>query len=326
MSGYRQTYDQWRADPQAFWAEAAREISWIKAPERIFDAEAGVYGRWFPDARVNACYNAVDRHVEDGRGDQPAIYYDSPVTGTKRTITYAELLDETATLAAVLHDLGVVAGDRVLIYMPMIPEAMVGDARLRPHRRDPFGGVRRLRRQGARDPHRRRRAEGDPDRELRHRAGPHRRIQAPARPRDRPRQGQAQVGRGVPAPADRGAYQSGARPRLEGPGRRRARPPASGRPAPTSQRPIRSTSSTPRARPACRRGWCATSAATSSRSSGPCRRSTTSSPARPTGPPPTSAGWSAIPTSSTRRCCTAARPCSTKASRSARPTRARSGG
>ncbi len=66
MSGYRQTYDQWRADPQAFWAEAAREISWIKAPERIFDAEAGVYGRWFPDARVNACYNAIDRHVEGG--------------------------------------------------------------------------------------------------------------------------------------------------------------------------------------------------------------------------------------------------------------------
>ena len=125
MSGYRQTYDQWRADPQAFWAEAAREISWIKAPEKIFDAEAGVYGRWFPDARVNACYNAIDRHVESGRADQPAIYYDSPVTGVKRTITYKELLDETAALGAVLQDLGVVAGDRVLIYMPMIPEAVV---------------------------------------------------------------------------------------------------------------------------------------------------------------------------------------------------------
>jgi len=125
MSGYRQTYDQWRADPQAFWAQAAREISWIKAPERIFDPEAGVYGRWFPDARVNACYNAVDRHVEAGLGDLPAIYYDSPVTATKRTITYGALLDETAALAAVLQDLGVVAGDRVLIYMPMIPEAVV---------------------------------------------------------------------------------------------------------------------------------------------------------------------------------------------------------
>ncbi len=125
MSGYRQTYDQWRADPQAFWAEAAREISWIKAPEKIFDADSGVYGRWFPDARVNACYNALDRHVEGGRGDQAAIYYDSPVTGTKRTISYRELLDETAALAAVLQDLGVAKGDRVLVYMPMIPEAFV---------------------------------------------------------------------------------------------------------------------------------------------------------------------------------------------------------
>ena len=102
MSGYRQTYDQWRADPQAFWAEAAREIDWTKAPERIFDAEAGVYGRWFPDARVNACYNALDRHVEAGAATSRRSIYDSPVTATKRTITYRELLDETATLAAVL--------------------------------------------------------------------------------------------------------------------------------------------------------------------------------------------------------------------------------
>jgi propionyl-CoA synthetase len=125
MNGYRQTYDQWRADPQAFWAEAAREISWTRPPETIFDPDAGVYGRWFPDARCNACFNALDRHVEAGRGDQPALFYDSPVTGTKRTITYRELTDETATLGAVLADLGVVAGDRVLIYMPMIPEAIV---------------------------------------------------------------------------------------------------------------------------------------------------------------------------------------------------------
>jgi propionyl-CoA synthetase len=125
MSGYRQTYDQWRADPQAFWAEAAREISWTRPPETIFDPDAGVYGRWFPDARCNACFNALDRHVEAGRGDQPALYYDSPVTSTKRTITYRELLAETATLGAVLSDFGVVAGDRVLIYMPMIPQAIV---------------------------------------------------------------------------------------------------------------------------------------------------------------------------------------------------------
>ena len=143
-------------------------------PRTIFDPDAGVYGRWFPDARCNACFNALDRHVEAGRGDQPALFYDSPVTGTKRTITYGELTDETATLGAVLADLGVVAGDRVLIYMPMIPEAIVAMLACSADRRGPFGGVRRLRRQGARDPHRRRRAEGDPDRELRHRAGPHR--------------------------------------------------------------------------------------------------------------------------------------------------------
>ena len=125
MSGYRQTYDQWRADPQGFWAEAARQISWTKEPDRIFDPDAGVYGLWFPDARCNACYNAVDRHVEAGRADQPALYYDSPVTSTKRTLSYRDLLDETAALGAVLQDLGVGAGDRVLIYMPMIPEAVV---------------------------------------------------------------------------------------------------------------------------------------------------------------------------------------------------------
>ena len=125
MSGYRRTYDQWRANPQAFWRDAAHEISWTKEPDRIFDPNAGVYGRWFPDARCNACYNAVDRHVEAGRADQPALFYDSPVTSTKRTLTYRDLLDETATLGAVLHELGVGAGDRVLIYMPMIPEAVV---------------------------------------------------------------------------------------------------------------------------------------------------------------------------------------------------------
>jgi propionyl-CoA synthetase len=124
-SGYRQTYDRWRADPQAFWAEAAREIAWTRPPARIFDPDGGVYGCWFPDARCNACFNVLDRHVEAGRGDQAAIYYDSPLAATSRTITYRELLDETATLGAVLEDLGVTAGDRVLIYMPMIPEAIV---------------------------------------------------------------------------------------------------------------------------------------------------------------------------------------------------------
>ena len=123
-SRYGEVYAQWRADPLGFWAKAAEGIDWIRPPKTIFDAEAGVYGRWFPDATLNACFNAVDRHVAAGRGDQAAIYYDSPVTHSKRRITYRELQDEVATLAAALIDLGVGKGDRVIVYMPMIPEAL----------------------------------------------------------------------------------------------------------------------------------------------------------------------------------------------------------
>jgi propionyl-CoA synthetase len=124
-SRYAEVYGEWLADPQAFWARAALAIDWIRKPRRIFDAQAGVYGRWFPDATCNTCFNALDRHVAAGRGDQTAIIYDSPVTTAKRRISFAELLGEVATLAAVLGDFGVVKGDRVIIYMPMIPEALV---------------------------------------------------------------------------------------------------------------------------------------------------------------------------------------------------------
>jgi propionyl-CoA synthetase len=124
-SRYAEVYAEWQADPQAFWAKAAQAIDWIKKPERIFDAHAGVYGRWFPDATCNTCFNALDRHVEAGRGDQIAIFYDSPTAGAKRRIGYRELRDEVATLAAVLSDFGVAKGDRIIVYMPMIPEAVV---------------------------------------------------------------------------------------------------------------------------------------------------------------------------------------------------------
>jgi propionyl-CoA synthetase len=124
-SRYPEVYAASKADPQAFWAEAAGAIDWIRPPDRIFDPDQGPYGRWFVGAEVNACWNAVDRHVEGGRGAQAAVIYDSPVTGTKRTISYAELRDEIATLAGVLAELGVARGDRVLLYMPMIPEALV---------------------------------------------------------------------------------------------------------------------------------------------------------------------------------------------------------
>jgi propionyl-CoA synthetase len=125
-SRYASVYAEWRRDPEKFWAEAAKAIDWTKAPAKIFDPNAGVYGRWFPDATCNACHNALDRHVAAGGGEQVAFYYDSPVTNSKRRITYREMLAEVETLAAVLAEFGVVAGDRVVIYMPMIPEAIVG--------------------------------------------------------------------------------------------------------------------------------------------------------------------------------------------------------
>ncbi len=123
-SRYAAVYEQWRTDPVSFWREAAKQIDWIKPPNEIFDPKRGVYGAWFPDATCNTCYNAIDRHVANGRGDQPALIYDSPVTGTKRTLTYRQLQDEVSTLAAVLQRFRVGKGDRVVIYMSMIPEAI----------------------------------------------------------------------------------------------------------------------------------------------------------------------------------------------------------
>ena len=143
MAEYGELYARWRDDPDAFWLRAAEAIDWSMPPTRAYDADAGVYGRWFPDARGNTCHNCVDRHVEAGRGDQAAIIYDSPVTETKRTITYAELLDEVSALAAVLADMGVGAGDPVIIYMPMVPEAvfaMLACARLGAVHSVVFGG------------------------------------------------------------------------------------------------------------------------------------------------------------------------------------------
>jgi propionyl-CoA synthetase len=122
-SRYREVYARWKADPEAFWAEAAKAIDWYKPADKIFELAEGAYGRWFTGALCNTCYNAVDRHVAT-RGDQAAIIYDSPVTSAKRAITYTEMQDEVSTLAAVLQDMGVTKGDRVIIYMPMIPEAV----------------------------------------------------------------------------------------------------------------------------------------------------------------------------------------------------------
>ena len=124
MSRYGEVYAGWMKDPEAFWAEAAKEISWYKLWDRVFDPYMGEYGRWFAGAECNTAYNCLDRHVERGRGGQKALIFDSAYTKTTKTYTYTELTHEVATLAGVLHDLGVRKGDRVIIYMPMIPEAV----------------------------------------------------------------------------------------------------------------------------------------------------------------------------------------------------------
>jgi propionyl-CoA synthetase len=113
------------ADPEGFWLEAATAIDWTVAPKRAIDASRPPFYRWFPDGELNVCFNALDRHVAAGRGEQPALIYDSPVTGTKRRYSYAQLRDEVARFAGVLAELGVGHGDRVVIYMPMVPEAVV---------------------------------------------------------------------------------------------------------------------------------------------------------------------------------------------------------
>jgi len=123
-SRYHEVYESWKRDPEAFWAEVARDIDWVKPWDKVFDAEAGVYGRWFSGAECNTCFNAVDRHVAGGRADQLALIYDSPITGAQKKFTYAELLAEVTALAAVIQDQGVTKGDRVIIYMPMVPEAV----------------------------------------------------------------------------------------------------------------------------------------------------------------------------------------------------------
>src|SRR5437660_5031725 len=124
-SRYRQVYARSLADPVGFWGEAAREIDWIEPAKKVFDPAMGIYGRWFTGGVVNTCYNALDRHVAGGRADQVALIHDSPLTNTVTKFTYAELLKEVQALAAVMADFGVVKGDRVILYMPMVPEAVV---------------------------------------------------------------------------------------------------------------------------------------------------------------------------------------------------------
>jgi propionyl-CoA synthetase len=125
MGSYAQAFRRSIDDPEGFWGEAVKGIDWYRQPTVVLDKSNPPFYRWFADGMLNTCFNAVDRHVRDGRGGQAALIYDSPVTGTSRTFTYRELLDQVARFAGVLRGLRVEAGDRVVIYMPMIPEAVI---------------------------------------------------------------------------------------------------------------------------------------------------------------------------------------------------------
>src|SRR5882757_2989303 len=125
MNRYEQEFRRSLADPEGFWGDAAKDIDWYQAPTVVLYRSRPPFYRWFADGVMNTCFNAVDRHVRDGRGQQPALIYDSPVTGSQRSFTYAELKDEVARFAGVLRGLGVDKGDRVIVYLPMIPEALI---------------------------------------------------------------------------------------------------------------------------------------------------------------------------------------------------------
>ncbi len=139
LTEYRQSIE----NPEAFWGQKAREITWFEAPKKILSIDEKGFYRWFKGGKMNTCYVALDRHVKEGRGEQAAMIYDSPVTGTVRTYSYRELRDEVAKFAGVLKEMGVNKGDRVVIYMPMVPEAaiaMLASARIGAIHSVVFGG------------------------------------------------------------------------------------------------------------------------------------------------------------------------------------------
>jgi propionyl-CoA synthetase len=125
MGAYASAYERSITDPTRFWGLAARDIRWLTPPDRVLDDGAPPFYRWFTGGELNTCDNALDRHVEEGRGGQQALIYDSPVTGTRRGYTYRELRDDVALFAGALRGLGVERGDRVVIYLPMVPEAVI---------------------------------------------------------------------------------------------------------------------------------------------------------------------------------------------------------
>jgi propionyl-CoA synthetase len=125
MSGYRDTYDASINDPEGFWAQVAEAIDWYQPPTQVLDSSNPPFHRWYPDGVLNTCHNALDRHIDAGHGDRIALIYDSPVTETKANYSYTELREAVARFAGVLTELGVRKGDRVVIYLPMVPEAVI---------------------------------------------------------------------------------------------------------------------------------------------------------------------------------------------------------
>ena len=143
MGEYAEAFRRSIEDPEGFWGDAAQAVEWDRAPDRVLDGDRAPFYRWYAGGRLNTCHNALDRHVTAGHGDRRALIHDSPVTGTTRIFTYEELRDATARFAGVLAGLGVTAGDRVVIYMPMVPEAvmaMLACARLGAVHSVVFGG------------------------------------------------------------------------------------------------------------------------------------------------------------------------------------------
>lgn len=140
---YQETYEHSINDPQDFWAKAAAEIDWQRPWDKVLDDSKAPFYQWFSGGELNTCYNSLDRHVNNGRAEQTALIYDSPVTSSKQTFSFPELRDQVAILAGALSNMGVSKGDRLLIYMPMIPESvmpMLACARIEAMHSVVFGG------------------------------------------------------------------------------------------------------------------------------------------------------------------------------------------
>ena len=125
MSKYQETFNYSLTNPEEFWSKAANDVVWIKKFDKVIHADEPPFYRWFKGGKINTCYNALDRHVDEGNGDRTALIYDSAMINTKTKFSYKELRDKTAELAGALQKYGIKKGDRIIIYMPMIPEAVM---------------------------------------------------------------------------------------------------------------------------------------------------------------------------------------------------------